>query len=239
MKKTLLFVFAHVCAIFLFSCSTNEAITCYLPSAAISANSPLFPGATLLLNTPTGYESDVSYNWSGPNNFQSNLQNPAISDVSSSMAGEYKLKTTKGICESIESSVLVEVNTPNIPCNSDNNTIVFNDNNKYPIYYVYLGKLNDNYSLEANGYGASLDIEFADYVTPEPGIYSICNDCPTSFLKSNEVCVTLYYNSNYSNAREGFVYISKINGKLVAQFCDLKFQFNSFSYTVSSKLTVR
>jgi hypothetical protein len=238
MKKTLLFLFAFVWVIFLSGCSTNEAITCYLPNVPITSNSPLVPGATLQLNTPPGYESDVSYNWSGPNNFQSNLQNPSIADVKTSMAGEYKLKTTKGICESKESTVLVEITAPNIPCNPDNNTVVFNGNDKYSIYYVYLGKVSDNYSIEANGYGASLIIDFADYVTPEPGIYSICKDCPTSFLKSNEVCVTLYH-SDYSNAREGFVYISKIDGKLVVQFCDLKFQFNSFNYTVSSKLTVR
>lgn len=236
MKKTLLFLFAFVWVIFLSGCSTNEAITCYLPSVKITSNSPLVPGATLLLTTPTGHESDLKYNWSGPNNFQSNLQNPTITSITTSMAGEYKLKTTKGICESNESSVLVEINAPNIPCNPNKNTIVLSENSKIDFNSVYSYKANDEFILTAGSLQADLRIEFARYVTPTPGIYTICSDCPTSSMKSNEVCVSLNY-VEYSHARSGSVYISSLNGKLNAIFCNVIFQQSPFTFNSSANIT--
>jgi hypothetical protein len=238
MKKTLLFLFTLLCIISLISCSTNEAIICYLPANTITSNSPLVPGATLLLNAESTYNSDVSYNWSGPNNFQSNLQNPIISNVLPSLAGDYKLKTTKGICESSESVILVEINAPNIPCNPTKNTIAFSDNSISPINFgsVYSSHVDDDYYITASSLQASLRIDFAGGVIPTPGIYRICGTCPTSFLERDEVCVTFNY-ITYSTAHKGLVYISSSNGKLTAVFCNVIFNQDPFTLDSSATLT--
>lgn len=239
MKKTIVFLFSYICIICLFSCSSNEAVTCYLPTNTVKSNSPLVPGATLKLYTPE-QSSDTQYNWTGPNNFQSNLQNPVITDLTTSMAGEYKLKTTKGICESLESSVLVEVNAPNIPCNIDDNTIVLNGDKK-SLSSGYLSSVMDRYQITVNGSGASFILYFPNNVVVEPGIYTICNNnCPIfTSADSKYVSMTAYYGSTYSYPNEGFVYISDINGKFTIQFCDLKMNFYSIPFNVSAKVTVK
>ncbi|SNR80354.1 hypothetical protein [Flavobacterium sp. ov086] len=238
MKKTLLFLLPIVFSISLFSCSTNEAVTCYLPSNTTTSNSPLVPGGTLLLNATSTYSPDVSYNWSGPNNFHSNLQNPTINSVLPSMAGEYKLKTNKGICESSESTVMVEINAPNIPCNPVKNTMVFEKLSLGPLKFgsVYSSHVNDDYYITAGSLEATLRIEFASNIIPIPGVYNICSTCPTSFMKSNEVCVSLNYVS-YSHANSGLVYISSLNGKLTATFCNVIFEQSPFTLNSSATIT--
>ncbi|TPG36332.1 hypothetical protein [Flavobacterium pectinovorum] len=238
MKKTLLFLLPIVCSISLFSCSTNEAITCYLPANVASSNSPLVPGGTLLLNADSAYSSDVSYNWSGPNNFHSNLQNPIINSVTPSMTGEYKLKTNKGICESSESIVVVDINAPNIPCNPVKNTMIFEKAGLGPLTFgsVYSSHVNDDYYITAGSLEATLKIEFASNVIPIPGIYSICSSCPTSFMKSSEVCVSLNY-VTFSHANSGLVYVSLVNGKLTATFCNVIFDQSPFTLNSSATIT--
>lgn len=233
MKKTLLYLFPYACALIISGCSANEAITCYLPANTIKSNSPLVPGGTLKLNA-TESNLDTKYSWSGPNNFQSNLQNPVITDITSSMAGEYKLKTIKGICESPESSVIVEINAPNIPCNPDTNTLIINSN---PIKLsTYTTNYNQNFKIVSSSLQASLTIEFASEERPTPGIYTICNDCPTSSLKKDQVCVNLNY-ASYTHAQEGLVYLSSSNNKLTATFCNVIFKQSVFTFNTSAKLT--
>ncbi|WP_374174347.1 hypothetical protein [Flavobacterium tructae] len=237
MKQKLLLLIPSLCTLLFGSCSSTDAVTCYLPTAEISSNSPLVPGATLELETPFNDGFEVKYNWSGPNNFQSNLQNPIIKNVTSAMAGEYTLKTTKGICESIESKLLVEVNTPNIPCTTNKNTIVFTGSFA-PIKFNSVSTSNrtDNFTMTASSSQGDLRIEFANDVKPVPGIYTICNSCPTSFMEKNEVCVSFNY-LDLARAREGVVYISSSNGKLTAAFCNVIFKPSSFTLNASTTIT--
>lgn len=238
MKKTFLFLFSFFCTISLFSCSTNEVVTCYLPKNVTTSNSPLVPGGTLLLNASSTSYSDLQYNWSGPNNFRSNLQNPTINSVTPVMAGEYKLKTNRGICESIESTVIVEINAPNIPCNPVKNTISFGNTPISPLSFTsaYVSHFNDEYKIIASSLQATLRIEFARGVIPSPGIYSICSNCSTVFLEKDEVIINFNY-LTYSSAHTGSVYISSSNGKLTAVFCNVFFQQSSFNLDSSASIT--
>lgn len=240
MKRKLLFLFVCIGAFSFTRCSTNEAIACYLPSNEITSNSPLVPGGTLLLETTANENFELTYNWSGPNNFKSNLKNPVLSDITTAMAGEYKLKTTKGICESSESSVLVAINAPNIPCNPTKNTMMFEGTTFSPLTFnsVYTTNDGDNFTIEAGTLRADLTIEFARDVKPTPGIYSICSSCPTSFMKNDEVCVSLNY-LEFSHARSGSVFISSTNGKLTAVFCNVLFEQSSFKLNSSATITER
>jgi hypothetical protein len=234
MKKTLLFLFAFVCV--LSSCS-SEAVSCYLPDITTTSNSPLVPGGTLQLKTPFEDNPELNYVWTGPNNFQSNLPNPIIENITAAMAGEYKLKTTKGICESLESSTLVEINAPNIPCNPNKNTITFEGGSFAPLTFsVYTSNYNTNFKINAGNLQGDLTIEFASEERPAPGIYRICPDCPTSFMEKDQVCISFNY-IEYSVAREGLVYLSSSNGKLTAVFCNVIFTPSIFTLNSSANLT--
>ncbi len=58
-----------------------------------NSNSPLCEGQTLNLTSQGGY---VSYQWSGPNGFTSNQQNPSISNVTAANAGVYTVTVNDG-----------------------------------------------------------------------------------------------------------------------------------------------
>lgn len=74
-------------------------------------NGPLCPGQTLNLTATT--VTGATYSWTGPNGFTSSLQNPSISNVTTSMGGSYT----------------VSVNVASPPCNSSSvTTVVINSN---------------------------------------------------------------------------------------------------------------
>ncbi|RZK80071.1 MAG: hypothetical protein EOO92_08205 [Pedobacter sp.] len=234
MKKTLLFLFAFV---FVFSsCSTNEAITCYLPDITSTSNSPLVPGGTLQLRTPFDEGSDLNYIWTGPNNFQSNLPNPIITNVTTAMAGEYKVKMTKGICESKESSTLVEITAPDIPCNPKKNTLDIKNSSALNFSSVYTSNYNTDFKIIASGSEATLTIEFADEDTPTPGVYRITTQRSSS-MKKDEVYISLNYGEYTSAENSGLLYLSSSNGKFNAVFCDVIFKPLVFTFNTSANLT--
>jgi hypothetical protein len=74
----------------------------------VASNGPLCLGETLNLtaNSLTG----ASYNWTGPNGFTSNLQNPSVGNVTNLTSGDYFVTATLNNCTSIEGFVSVVVN---------------------------------------------------------------------------------------------------------------------------------
>jgi gliding motility-associated-like protein len=86
-----------------------------------SANTPLCAGDQLNLNGPAF--AGATYSWSGPNGFNSNLQNPVLNNVSSNAAGNYTLNITDANGCTGTSNVNVVVNT--LPAaNAGNNSPV-------------------------------------------------------------------------------------------------------------------
>jgi len=73
------------------------------------SNSPVCIGDTLFLYA--GFESGAVYNWTGPDNFSSNNQNPFIANASTDMAGWYKVHVTN-IDNPYYDSIYVVVNIP-------------------------------------------------------------------------------------------------------------------------------
>ena len=66
-----------------------------VPSPTITANTPCF-GGTLNLNG----SGAVSYTWTGPNGFVSNLASPSITNVTQANSGIYTLSVSIGFCTS-------------------------------------------------------------------------------------------------------------------------------------------
>lgn len=94
------------------SCSVHDTFNVVInqkPAVPVaSANTPLCSGQTLNLSA-TCITSGVSYQWTGPSNFSSALQNPVIAAVSLSDSGDYIVNASKNGCTSIN-YVLVVVN---------------------------------------------------------------------------------------------------------------------------------
>jgi len=88
--------------------STNVTVNSN-PTASASSNSPVCEGNTI--NLTTG--SYNSYNWSGPNSFSSNNQNPGINNASTADAGTYDVTVTNasGCSDSASTSVTINSNS--------------------------------------------------------------------------------------------------------------------------------
>jgi len=59
-----------------------------------------------------GFVAGATYNWTGPNGFTSNLQNPIITNVSAANAGVYSVTASVGSCTSTVLTTVVTINTP-------------------------------------------------------------------------------------------------------------------------------
>ena len=80
----------------IFRFGTLAAIPAVISPSANSGN-PLCEGGTLnLTSNITGGKPPVTYSWSGPNAFSSNLQNPSIPNATPLNAGTYILSVTDG-----------------------------------------------------------------------------------------------------------------------------------------------
>jgi PKD repeat protein len=55
--------------------------------------------------------NNITYSWSGPNGFSSNLQNPVLSNVTTANAGSYSVFPTAGVCPGPTESINVVVNS--------------------------------------------------------------------------------------------------------------------------------
>ncbi|MCO5287652.1 MAG: PKD domain-containing protein [Chitinophagaceae bacterium] len=76
----------------------------------LSSNSPICFGTTLNLGATTTATGPVSFKWTGPNGFTSNLQNPAITNATLAASGAYFVTVTQNNCTSATSTINVIVN---------------------------------------------------------------------------------------------------------------------------------
>jgi len=76
----------------------------------IGSNSPVCAGSALTLTASS--TAGATYNWSGPNNYTSSIQNPIIASATTANAGTYTVRATLAGCVSASSTVGVTVGTP-------------------------------------------------------------------------------------------------------------------------------
>ncbi len=69
-----------------------------LPTAAPSSNTPVCVGQPINLFANPGAGTGITYAWTGPNTFTSNLQNPVITPATPANAGIYFLTVTQNGC---------------------------------------------------------------------------------------------------------------------------------------------
>jgi len=117
------------------------------PKPNASSNSPICSGANLQLIASGSV--NASYNWTGPNGFNSSLQNPIIVGATISNTGIYCISQTVNGCKGQDSCFTVIINqTPFISgtstvnpttCGGSNGSITLsglNPNTPYELYYV-------------------------------------------------------------------------------------------------------
>ena len=95
--------------------SNNEtkAITVYDTTATASSNTPVLQGATIeLYGGPAGM---ASYNWTGPNSFNSTERNPTIPNATIAMIGTYTLVVTSEHECTDDATTTVVVTVPTVP----------------------------------------------------------------------------------------------------------------------------
>lgn len=97
---------ANGCSITLSSTVTVNPLPVF---TSIGSNSPLCEGSTLNLYATANTGS--TYDWTGPNGFVSNLQNPSIPNVTTLNAGNYTVTATLNGCTASTSTGVV-INTP-------------------------------------------------------------------------------------------------------------------------------
>lgn len=92
------------------------------PAPVAAASGPHCEGATLNL-TGSGIPG-VTYNWTGPNGYSSNLQNPNINPVAFADSGNYILTVTQGGCTSLPDTALAVIfSTPPAPVATSNGPV--------------------------------------------------------------------------------------------------------------------
>jgi len=94
--------------------SINVSLTVnLLPIAIAGSNSPVCIGSSINLTAQTVIGG--TYSWTGPNGFNSTNQNPTITSAISLDSGNYTLIVSANGCNSIPSTIVVDV----VICNSD------------------------------------------------------------------------------------------------------------------------
>ena len=144
----------------------------------ISSNSPINSGNSLSLYS--NYYPNTSYNWTGPNGFVSNLQNPILDSVQIISSGVYSLILSENGCSSSPSYVNVIVQQTN------NNLISvsgsFYDENNNLIDAVDLNVDSSTLIQTNNGFfQLSLSDNLSHTITPEKDNDSIVTNGITTF----------------------------------------------------------
>ena len=106
--------------------TTNVFVTPIPETPTVANNGPACEGENLQLfgsDVPVG--NDVIYQWTGPNGYVSNFQNPIIPNLSTTDEGNYILEVTVNGCTSLASaSTIVAMNNiPQVPVAENNTTI--------------------------------------------------------------------------------------------------------------------
>jgi gliding motility-associated-like protein len=91
---------------------------------AASSNSPICAGATLNLSSSS--DAGANYNWTGPNAYNTNNQNPSITNTVSNQSGTYTVVATLAGCISAPTNINVVVNNlPSTPVLTSNSPLCF------------------------------------------------------------------------------------------------------------------
>lgn len=171
------------------------------PQAIPNSNSPLCEGDTLFLNS--ALISNATYNWTGPNSFNSNQQNLFIVNVDSSNQGNYTLfLVSNNGCISSDSTIYVNVKgkppTPTATSNSplcEGDTLFLDSNEDFGVFCDWFGP---------NGFSSTFqNLERPNIILADSGLYFLAvsiNNCTSDtaniFVSVNPIPPPVNLNNN-------------------------------------------
>lgn len=232
-KKFSVFCLALSSALIFIRCDENQPINCFLGSISISSNSPILSGGSINLSTSSTFSDDAIYEWTGPNGFTSNLQNPVLVNTTLDMAGEYTLKVKRGICETEVATTQVDVIQNTVTCTPPNNTAIFSGISPNANFFSIVASTNSsgNFTITAADSNWRIQVVFSGNNMPTAGIYNITNFSNALTTNSVHVIATRLTFSGASfvhNAKTGDVSLGFTNnGKAIIKFCSVPFSLNN------------
>ncbi len=202
--------------------STISVIVNPTPAAPVAgSNSPLCTGSTI--NLTASNIAGATYNWTGPNTFTSNTQNPSIPGASTLAAGMYSVSVTVAGCTGPAGTTSVAVNdAPNVVPNSNSpicagqtlsltaNTIAgatyswsgpntFSSSLQNPTIPSITMAGNGTYSVFANVGGCIGPVALINVtVNPVPAAPSASNNSPICALQTISLSVGTVAGATYS-----------------------------------------
>lgn len=230
--KNNIFVIFFLLISTLSGCQNDDTIRCNINNPTIEISPTTFVGSSIYLKTPNYYIQDATYEWSGPNNFHSNQQNPIIPNATTAMSGEYKLIIKKGICitDEIKSTINVIVNPVNCSQYSNSSFISNGFGNSY-LYYNTTSTDTDNFIASGGGTDLGVKVTFLGTNNPAIGIYPIIKKSET--LVAGKVKVeNILFNTNTYNALSGNVAVDyDSDGNIIIKYCSVPFGLNNNNTT--------
>jgi len=189
-------------------------------TAAASANTPCAGGVLeLYAETET---TGATFAWSGPNNYSSNEQNPALEYASPNLNGEYALTVTDPVTHcSMSANVYVNVISPNVGNISINGVTILCDGESTDLTAFAFGNNGDVSFTWSNGdIGATVTMTPTESTTYTVTATATIDDCSASVESSVEVTVNALPQVNISGefsfcqgesttliATEGYTYL--------------------------------
>ena len=174
--------------------------------------------------------ADVNYHWTGPGNFQSDDQNPNISDYSDySDRGWYYVSMSLDGCSTFLDSVYVNVKFPQgVPsCSLTDNKGTFSSLGDQSYSFVTYGPGPSGYEIVGNSSNGDLRITLSPYWTThalEDGIYYSTNDPLVDYSEIDRIFIADVNQSIYwVGEGDKPVYISHVGGKARLSFCNISF----------------
>jgi len=161
-----------------------------LPVVTVLSNSPLCEGDTLNLSAFGG----STYSWSGPSNFNSNLQNPSIVNVTYNNSGTYFVTVTDNNGCSNSTNIDVNILLNPIPFITQNGDTLFSSS---ALSYQWLFN-----GQPINGANSQ------SYVVSQSGLYSVLVTNSTGCTNiSNSIYIT--HSNVYSNILSDIIFTVK------------------------------
>ncbi len=243
---------ATIATIILSSClkSTGDdnPICQKISTAKITVSkTTFFAGEEIRLSTVDGANIDYSWHHSVVPGVLGLYSSYVVSSCSKADEGWFYMSASNRDCSTPKyDSVFIKViNKPvTAPCSPVNNKVDFGSipditfsSATWSLDAVYNSRNLSGY--KGQGY-PDINVYFHHYWNnkePEDGEYSL-NNVP-SFEGGNvyQVYLASHYGINWYSAGNGKVYVSHVNGKIQATFCNVTFSGNGSSFTGTGRLT--